>query len=91
MQQIPNNYWNHNSAEVRSILTKLCNLHKVEHNHSKFQNEPFVWPRVRKAIEIVLPPPQVGLLSSFENNSSLFLKCQRMSSKMFLNLKNSHG
>lgn len=69
MQQIPINYWHYNSVKLKSILTKLCNLYKVEYNHSKFQNKP----RVRKTIEIILPPPQVGLLSSFENNQS-FLK-----------------
>lgn len=48
MQQIPINYWNHNSVKLRSILTKLCNLRKVEYNHSKFQNKQFALPRVRE-------------------------------------------
>ena len=51
MQQISINYWTHNSVKVKTILTKLYNLCKIEHRLSKFQNKSSVLPGVKEKLQ----------------------------------------
>ena len=95
MQQISINYWTHNSVKVKTILTKLYNLCKVEYRHSKFQNKSFVLPGVREKLQqqeykLVYPHLTLGYFLPLKVTKAIFYMSEN-ELLWFLNLGNSHG